>query len=115
MVTTRSARLTSSTRSWTSSDARAGFEQGLQHQPGATLAGIGAIKEAQFLLDGEAINDASTFGRGTQAGPVPGGFEHRLALGVVHALAHEDGGDGRGGALDPTHEGSLLSLLRDAN
>ncbi len=83
--------------------AGAGLQQGLQHQPGPAVLGVGLVEEAQLLLDRQPVHAAAAFGRGTQAGPLPGGFEHRVALGVVHALTDEDGGDGGSSTLDGGH------------
>ena len=83
--------------------AGAGFQQGLQHQPGPAVLGVGLVEETQLLLDRKPVHAAATFGRGMQAGFLPGGLEHRLALGIVHALADEDGGDRRSGTLDGSH------------
>jgi len=83
--------------------AGAGLEQGLQHQPGLAALGVSLIEKAQLFLDREAVHAAAAFGRGMQAGPLPGGFEHRLALGVVHALADEDGGNCGSSTLDGGH------------
>jgi hypothetical protein len=81
----------------------AGFQQGLQHQPGPTILSVGLVQETQLLLDRQPVHAAAAFRRGTQAGPLAGGFEHRLALGIVHALADEDGGNGSGGTRDGGH------------
>jgi len=70
------------------------LQQGLQHQSGSAALGVGLVEEAQLLLDREPVHAAAALGRGAQAGPCPGGFEHGLALGVVDALADEHGGDG---------------------
>jgi hypothetical protein len=65
--------------------------------------GVGLIEEAQFLLDGQPVDDAALFGRSMQAGALPGDFEHFLALDVVDPLADEDGGDGNRGTGDGDH------------
>ena len=80
--------------------AGTGLQQGLQHQPGTSALGIGLVEEAQFLLDRQPLDARPTLGRSMQAGTLPGGFEHRLALRVVHPLADEDGGDGGGDTCD---------------
>ena len=67
-----------------------------------TMAEI--IEEPQFLLNRQPVDAAAAFGRCAQAGALPGGFEDRLALGVVDPLADEDGGNGGGGALGGGHE-----------
>jgi len=66
--------------------AGAGLQPGLQHQSGPAFLGVGLVEEAQLLLDCQPVHAAAAFGRGTQAGALPGGFEHRLALGVAYAL-----------------------------
>lgn len=89
--------------------AGAGFQQGLQHQPGPAVLGVSLVEEAQLLLDRQPVHAAAALGRGAQAGPCPGGFEHGLALGIVHPLAHEHGGDGGGGAREGGHGAVCLS------
>jgi hypothetical protein len=39
----------------------AGFQQRLQHQPGAAALGVGLVEETQFLLDGQPIDTAAMF------------------------------------------------------
>ena len=68
------------------------------------LGTMAEIEEPQFLLDRQPVDAAAAFGRCAQPGALPGGSEHGLALGVVHALADEDGGDGGGGARDGGHD-----------
>jgi hypothetical protein len=43
-------------------DPHAGFEQGLQHQPGPAVPGIGLIEEAQLFLHREAVHAAKIGG-----------------------------------------------------
>ena len=95
--------------------AGAGLQQGLQHQPGPAVLGVGLVEKAHLLLDRQPVHAAAALGRGAQAGPRPGGFEHGLALGVVHALAHEHGGDGGGGTRDGGHGAVCLHVVRNAN
>ena len=64
---------------------------------------IGLIDEPQLFLDRQAVDRGAAIGRRLQAGPLPGSFEHRLALKVVEALPDQDGGDRRDGAFDRTH------------
>ena len=80
--------------------AGAGFQKGLQHQPGLAASSVSLVQEAQLLLDRQPVHAAAALGHRTQAGACPGGFEHGLALGVVNALADEHGGDGGGGTRD---------------
>ena len=81
----------------------AGLQQGLQHQASATVLGIGLIKETQLLLDRQPVDATASFRRSTQAGALARGFEDSLALRVVDILAHEDSGNGSGGAFDGGH------------
>lgn len=81
----------------------AGFEQGLQHHPGSAILSIGAIEKAQLLLDREPVDAATGRGRRSQPGLLSGGFENRLALGVIETLADEDGGDRAGGSGEGSH------------
>ena len=82
----------------------AGLQQRLQHQSGAAVLGVGLVEEAKFFLDGQPIDAAAMFRGRPQPGALPGGFEDGLALRVVDALTHEDGGDGGGGAFDGGHD-----------
>src|SRR4051812_42423014 len=84
--------------------ARASLQQGLQQKPGPAAPDIGLIDEPQLFLDGQAVDRGAAIGRRLQAGPLPGGFEHRLALKIVEALPDQDGGDRRDGAFDRTHD-----------
>lgn len=83
---------------------QAGFEQGLQHQPGSAVAGISLIEKAQLFLHSETVHAAAARRRRLQPGPLSGGFEDRLALGVIQALADEDGGDSGGGTREGGHD-----------
>src|SRR3954471_14967170 len=83
--------------------ARASLQQGLQQKPGPAAPDIGLIDEPQLFLDGQAVDRGAAIGRRLQAGPLPGGFEHRLALKIVEALPDQDGGDRRDGAFDRPH------------
>src|SRR5437588_8415868 len=74
-------------------DPRPGLEQGLQHEPGPPALGVGLVGEPQLLLERQPIDGAAALGRGEEAGLAAGGFEHRLALRVVGALAGANGGD----------------------
>ncbi len=89
----------------------AGLQQGLQHQAGPPTFCVGLIEEAQFLLDGQPVDAAAPFGRSMQAGALPGGFEHFLALGVVDPLADEDGGDGSRGTRNGDHNPVCFSIF----
>jgi hypothetical protein len=89
----------------------AGLQQGLQHHAGAPIFGVGLIEEAQFLLDGQPVDAAAPFGRSMQAGALPAGFEHFLALGVVDPLADEDGGDGSRGTRNGDHNPVCFSIF----
>jgi hypothetical protein len=83
---------------------QAGFEQGLQHQPGSAVAGISLIEKAQLFLHRETVHAAAVRGWRPQPGLLPGGFEDRLALGVIQALADEDSGDCSGGTREGSHD-----------
>ena len=82
----------------------AGLQQRLQHQPGAAVLGVGLVEKAKFFLNCQPIDAAAMFRGRPQPGALPGGFEDGLALRVVHALAHEDGGDSGGDAFDRGHD-----------
>ena len=86
-------------------DPGPGLEQGLQHQPGPPAPGVGLVDEPEFLFEREAVDRAAAVGRCPEPGLLAGGFEHRLALLIVDALAGEDGGDGRGDARDAARGG----------
>jgi hypothetical protein len=60
------------------------------------------IEEAQLFLHREAVHAAAARRR-PQPGLLPGGFEDRLALGVIQALADEDGGDSGSGTREGSH------------
>ena len=51
------------------------------------------------------LTEPAAVGRSPEPGLLAGGLEHRPALLIVDALAGEDGGDGRGDALDAAHGG----------
>ena len=93
----------------------AGFQQCLQHQPGSAVLGVRLVEKAQLFLDGQPIDAAPTFRRGPQPGARSGGFEDGFALRVVHALTHENGGDGGGGLFDGGHQSVCSMLFRGAN
>src|SRR5271165_2273202 len=106
MVITRSTRLTSSTRSCTSSEALAPVSSNVcsispvrPSRPGVSL-----VEEAKLFLDRQPIDAAPMFRRRPQSGALPGNFEEGFALRVVYALTHEDGGDSGGGAFDRGHD-----------
>ena len=40
----------------------AGFQQGLQHQPGPAVLGVGLVQKAQLVLDREPVDAAAAFG-----------------------------------------------------
>lgn len=84
--------------------AGAHLQQGLQQEPGPAVADIGLIDEPQLFLDRQAVDRGAAIGRRLQAGPLPGGFEHRLALKIIEALPDQDGSDRRDGAFDRTHD-----------
>ena len=65
----------------------------------AARLGVGLIEEAQFLFNAQPVDAAPPFGQSMQAGALPSGFEHFLALGVVDPLADKDGGDGSSGTV----------------
>ena len=88
----------------------AGFQQCLQHQPGAAVLGVRPVKKPQLFLDGQPIDAAPTFRGGPQTGAFPGSFEDGFALHIVHALTHENGGDGGGGMFDGGHQ-SVCSMV----
>jgi hypothetical protein len=90
--------------------AGAGLQQGLQHQPGAAALRIGLIKKPQFLLDRQPTDAAAPLGRSPQTGALPGGSEHRFALGIVDPVACEDGGNGGCGSRDGGH-GPVCSVI----
>jgi hypothetical protein len=46
----------------------------LQHQPGATVLGVGLVKETQLFLDAQPVDATAPLRRGPQAGALPGGF-----------------------------------------
>ncbi len=56
----------------------AGFQQGLQHQPGSAVLGVCPVKKAQLFLNGQPIDAAPTFRRGPQPGARSGGFKTAL-------------------------------------
>jgi hypothetical protein len=88
----------------------AGFQQCLQHQPGAAVLGVRPVKKAQLFLDGQSIDAAAMFRGGPQPGSLPGSLEDGFALRVVDPLAHENGGDRGGGLFDGGHQ-SVCSVL----
>ncbi len=85
-------------------DPGPGLEQGLQHQPGPPAPGVGLVDEPEFLFEREAVDRAAAVGRSPEPGLPAGGFEHRLALLIVDALAGEEGGDGVGDPFDAAHD-----------
>jgi hypothetical protein len=58
----------------------AGFQQCLQHQPGAAVLGVCPVKKTQLFLDGQPIDIAQTFRDRPQPGAFPRGFELKTAL-----------------------------------
>src|SRR4051794_40541458 len=88
----------------------AGFQQCLQHQPGAAVLCVRPVQKTQLFLNGQPIDAAPTFGGCPQSGALPGSFENRFALRVVHALTYENGGDGGGDMFDGGHR-SVCSMV----
>jgi hypothetical protein len=88
----------------------AGFQQCLQHQPGAAVLDVRQVKKTQLFLDGQPIDAAATFRVCPQPGAFPGSFEDGFALRVVHAITHENGGDGGCGMFDGGHQ-SVCSMV----
>jgi hypothetical protein len=76
----------------------------------AAVLSVRPVKKPQLFLDGQPIDAAPTFRGGPQTGALPGSFEDGLALRVVHALTHENGGDGGGGMCDGGHQ-SVCSMV----
>ena len=93
----------------------AGLQQRLQHQAGAAVLGVGLVEEAKLFLNCQPIDAAAMFRGRPQPGALPRGFEDGLALRVVDPLAHEDGGDSGGGALDRGHEPVCCDGIRSAS
>jgi hypothetical protein len=86
------------------------LQQRLQHQPGTAVVSVGLIEEAELFFNCQSIDAAAMFRGRPQPGAFPRGFEDSLALRIVHALAHEDGGDRGGGALDGGHEPVCITV-----
>jgi hypothetical protein len=62
------------------------------------------VEKAKLFLDRQPIDAAPMFRGRPQPGALPRSFEDGLALRIVQALTHEDGGDSGGGAFDGGHQ-----------
>ena len=93
--------------------ARPGLQQHLHHQSDLAALCISLVDEAQFFLKRQARRGATAFLRGMQSGLGARLLEHRLGLGVIESLAHQDVGDLVGGAFDVA--GHVFSLCESEN
>ena len=81
-------------------DPSAGFEQGLHHQAGSAVAGIGGVDEPELFLERQPGGRVARFLRRVQSGLDARRPEDRLGLDVVDAFAEQDVGDLVGDASD---------------